>query len=244
MTASPCWRTVRPKACAVTDPEPRPRPPADVAQLLARATALAGRPLRAVAGRFGLPTPDDLRRHKGWVGQLLEYALGASAASRAEPDFPHLGVELKTVPVDARAKPRESTYVCVCPMDGAELRVAWDDSWVRRKLSRVLWIPVVQRASEPVGDRLVGAPVFWEPAPDDLRRLRADWEEITERVQLGALDRLDASVGEVLQLRPKAADHTETTWVLDAAAEWVETGPRGYYLRRRFTAEILARAFG
>jgi len=225
-------------------PEPRPRPPVSEGQLLARATAIAGRPLADVAVRFGLPVPPDLRRHKGWVGQLLEYVLGASAASRAEPDFPHLGVELKTLPVDASASPRESTYVCVCPLEGPELRQPWEESWVRRKLARVLFIPVVQRSDEPVGQRLVGAPVFWEPADDDLARLRADWEEITERIQLGQLDRLDASVGEVLQLRPKAADRTETTWVLDEAAEWVETGPRGFYLRRGFTREILQRAFG
>jgi len=224
--------------------EPRPRPPADEAELVARATALAGRRVRAVADRFGLPTPDDLRRHKGWVGQLLEYALGASAASRAEPDFPHLAVELKSVPVDSRAAPRESTYVCVCPMDGVTLARGWEESWVRRKLARVLFVPIVQVGQEPVGERLIGAPVFWEPSPEDLRRLQADWEEIAERISLGELARLDASVGEVLQLRPKAANHTDTTWVLDSDAEWVETGPRGFYLRRSFTKELLQRAFG
>ena len=226
------------------NPEPRPRPPADEAQLLARATALAGRPVRSVAQRFGLPTPDDLRRHKGWVGQLLEYALGASAGSRAEPDFPHLRVELKTVPVDGRAVPRESTYVCVCTMDGVTLGRGWEESWVCRKLARVLFVPVVQRVDEAVGDRLIGAPVFWKPGREDLRRLQADWEEIVERITLGDLARLDGSVGEVLQLRPKAASHKDTTWVLDGDAEWVETGPRGFYLRRSFTKEIFARAFG
>jgi DNA mismatch repair protein MutH len=225
-------------------PEPRPRPPADEAELVARATALAGRRVRAVADRFDLPTPDDLKRHKGWVGQLLEYALGASAASRAEPDFPHLAVELKTIPVDSRAAPRESTYVCVCPLDGVTLAKGWEASWARRKLARVLFVPVVQQGDEVVGDRLIGAPVFWEPSKEDSRRLQADWEEIAERISLGELARLDASVGEVLQLRPKAANLTETTWVLDADAEWVETGPRGFYLRRSFTKEILQRAFG
>ncbi len=224
--------------------EPRPRPPADEAQLLARATELAGRPVRTVAERFGLPTPNDLKAHKGWVGQLLEYALGASAGSRAEPDFPHLQVELKTVPVDSQAVPRESTYVCVCPLDGVTLAQGWEASWARRKLARVLFVPVVQRGDEPVGDRMVGAPVFWEPGPDDLRRLKQDWDEITGRISLGELARLDGSVGEVLQLRPKAANLTETTWVLDGDAEWVQTGPRGFYLRRSFTREILARAFG
>ena len=221
--------------------EPRPRPPRDEGELLLRAQRLAGRRVSEVAERFGLPVPADLRSHKGWLGQLTEYALGASAASRAEPDFPHLGVELKTIPVDQDARPRESTYVCVAPLDGS-LASTWEESWVCRKLSRVLFLPVV--GDVPLGDRLLGASVLWVPDERESSRLRADWEEITERIVRGDLERLDASVGEVLHLRPKGASSRDVTWTLDSDANWVETNPRGFYLRRAFTAALLARAFG
>lgn len=221
--------------------ESRPSPPADESELMMRAQRIAGRSIDQVAGRFGLPVPVELRRNKGWVGQLLEYALGASAASRAEPDFPHLGVELKSIPVDESATPRESTYVCVAPLNGS-IAKNWEDSWVRRKLSRVLFIPIVGGGG--VGDRRIGAPVLWAPDEAERNRLRADWEEITERIVTGDLVGLHGRIGEVLQLRPKGASSSDATWALNADAEWVETMPRGFYLRRSFTAELLRRAFG
>ena len=89
-----------------------PRPPRDEAELLARAEQLAGRTLGQLAGDLGAEVPPDLRHAKGWVGQLIERALGATAGSRAEPDFQHLGVELKTLPVDRRGRPLETTFVC------------------------------------------------------------------------------------------------------------------------------------
>jgi len=221
--------------------ESRPPPPVDEGELMIRAERVAGRTIAQVADRFGLPVPVELRRHKGWIGQFLEYVLGASAASRAEPDFPHLGVELKSIPVDERAHPRESTYVCVAPLNGS-IEKNWEESWVRRKLSRVLFIPIVGEG--PVGDRRIGAPVLWAPDEIDRKRLRDDWEEITERIMVGDLTGLHGRVGEVLQLRPKGASGSDATWALNEDAEWVETMARGFYLRRSFTAELLHRAFG
>src|SRR5262249_39636744 len=86
--------------------------PETQAELFARARALAGMTLGAIAEDHGVVAPSELLRAKGWAGQLLERALGASAASRAEPDFQRLGIELKTLPIDARGRPRESTFVC------------------------------------------------------------------------------------------------------------------------------------
>ena len=63
----------------------------------------------------GLGTPlGDLPplRAKGLAGTLIERALGASAGSTAEPDFPALGIELKTIPIDAAGRICESTFVC------------------------------------------------------------------------------------------------------------------------------------
>jgi len=147
-------------------PEFRPSPPHTVDELFARADKLAAHPLAHVAERFGIPVPKDLRRAKGWIGQLLETALGATAKSRPEPDFPHLGVELKTLPVTPEGAPRESTYVCTAPLDGSA-GARWEDSWVCHKLSCVLWIPVVGAGSVPVGERVIGSPLLWRPSPEE-----------------------------------------------------------------------------
>lgn len=214
------------------------RSPRSVEELLQRAEDLAGRPLSFIAAQQGWQVPPDLRRNKGWIGMLMESALGASAGSKAEPDFPRLGVELKTLPVDARGKPLESTYVCIAPLDGSMART-WEESWVRHKLARVLWVPVV--AAEQLADRRVGAPILWSPSPEEERVLRADWESIAEAIHLGEAWQLEARRGVALQLRPKAANSRELTWMLDDEGEWAQVNPRGFYLRPSFTRAMLSR---
>ncbi|TVQ91579.1 MAG: DNA mismatch repair endonuclease MutH [Deltaproteobacteria bacterium] len=214
------------------------RPPQTVQELLARAEALAGRTLGWLASQEGLDVPPDLRRHKGWIGTLLEAHLGATAGSRAEQDFPHLGVELKTLPVDREGKPTESTYVCIAPLDGSMART-WDACWVRQKLSRVLWIPIV--TAPALQDRRIGAPVLWRPSPEEEAQLRADWESIAEAIHLGETWQLEARRGRALQLRPKAASSKELTWMLDEEGEWAQVNPRGFYLRTSFTRAMLRR---
>jgi DNA mismatch repair protein MutH len=217
-----------------------PEPPRDEAELLRRARGVAGRRTRDVAARFGIPVPPDLRRQKGWIGQLLEGALGASAGSRAQPDFPQLSIEMKSIPVTPQGRPRESTYVCTAPMGGQMAR-RWEESWVRRKLSRVLWVPVVTGKGVAPGDRIIGTPFLWSPNVEESHLLQRDWESLTGLIAMGELWQLDASHGEVLQLRPKASRATEHTWLLDDEGNWVRDTKRGFYLRPTFTRAILAR---
>jgi len=216
-----------------------PPPPRSEEELYARANALAGRDLAWVAGQHHMRVPPDLRRHKGWIGQVLEIALGASSGSNAQRDFPHLGVELKTLPVNAKGRPTQSTFVATAPLDAAGVS-RWEDSWVRQKLSRVLFVPIV--GGGPPGERLVGSPVLWSPDPTEEAQLRADWEELTELAALGQLWQLTGTRGEVLQLRPKGADGHARTWHLDDEGRWVAATPRAFYLRARFTGAVLARA--
>jgi DNA mismatch repair protein MutH len=215
-------------------------PPGSIDELYERAYRLAGRSLSQIARERGALMPADLRRRKGWVGLLLEEALGATGSSHPVPDFPQLGVEMKTLPVDPRGNPRESTYVCVCPLDGS-LATRWEASWVRRKLSCVLWIPIVGDAGVPLADRVVGAPVLWQPTDEEEAILRADWEAIAERIHAGAVAQLSARLGRALQLRPKAATSRVMVWTQDEEATWVRVNPRGFYLRTRFTRALLAR---
>ncbi len=214
-------------------------PPRSEELLLSRARALAGHPLGTIARNHAMPVPATLHRAKGWTGVLIERALGATATSRAMPDFPHLGVELKTIPVDDRGRPRQSTYVCTAPLSTADLG-SWSDSWVRRKLSRVLWVPIVGDGAP--GERRVGTAFLWTPSPEESRQLEADWSEFNALVALGDLSRIDGKLGKALQVRPKAADAGARTWALDDRAAWVRDHPRGFYLRPSFTAAVVARA--
>ena len=211
-----------------------PPAPADEAELFARALALAGASVEELAGRLAVVVGAGLHA-KGKVGTLLELALGASGGSQATWDFPELRVELKTVPVDERGKPRETTFVCAVTLMDAD-RAEWGSSWVRAKLQRVLWVPIVM--SEGAARR-IGAPILWSPSAAQEEILREDFDEIMGRIGIGGIEGLSARVGRWLQLRPKAAHGRVRTRAPGVDGDTVDTVPRGFYLRTSFTGALL-----
>ncbi len=221
---------------------PLPTSPKTQAELLAQAQRLAGYSLGELAAMAGIVTPKDLKRDKGWIGILLEIWLGASAGSKPEQDFAALGVELKTIPIDAEGRPLETTFVCVAPLTGNS-GVTWENSHVRHKLKRVLWIPVEGERAIPLAERRVGSPLLWTPSVEEENQLRMDWEELMDLIVLGQVERITARHGEVLQLRPKAANSKALTEAIGAQGERIMTLPRGFYLKKNFTATLLARHF-
>ena len=219
------------------------RTPASEAELLERARAVAGRTLAELAVLLGVPVPGDPRHSKGWAGQLVEFALGAGSGGAPGPDFPGLGIELKTIPVDLAGQPRESTWVCIAPLRDVT-GLVWEDSLVRAKLARVLWVPIVDGADGDFRSRRIGGPFYWSPSPGEEAMLRADWEEFMEDIALGRIGALTGQRGTVLQLRPKAANSRVREWTTDEDGERALANPRGFYLRASFTATLLARRFG
>ena len=219
-----------------------PPPPASLEELLSRAEALAGLRLAELAARFELPVPPDLRRAKGFVGGLVERALGATAGSRALPDFPELHVELKTLPVDRNGAPVESTFVCTIPLTEIG-EVEWADSRVRRKLSQVLWMPVEGEREIGVGERRLGQPLLYRLTEEDELLLRSDWEELAGFIGRGHVEELTGHLGKVLQIRPKAAHSRARRVGFDADGAPFAALPRGFYLRPAFTHSLLRRHF-
>jgi DNA mismatch repair protein MutH len=212
--------------------------PATEVELLARAQALAGTRLGELALRLGRPVPPDLRRAKGFVGQLVEHALGAAASSRSGPDFAELGIELKTLPVDRGGRPVESTFVCtiaLCDVGDIE----WEDSPVRAKLARVLFVPVEGERERPVAERRLGTPLCWSPSAEEERDLKFDWDELSGRIGRGDVESITGHLGRYLQVRPKAADSHARRRALDADGVAFRALPRGFYLRAVFTARIV-----
>jgi DNA mismatch repair protein MutH len=213
-----------------------------VDELLGSARRLAGRTLGEIAEEVGSEAPLNLRQKKGWVGQLMEARLGASAGSRPVPDFEHLGVELKTLSVAPDGRPMESTYVCTVRLQ--ELHdLHWETCWLRRKLSRVLWLCVEGDKSRPLHLRRVGRALLWEPSAAQWAAMRTDWEELTDLIRLGEVDSITAHRGNVLQIRPKAMDSSVRVTGCGEDGRPALLLPRGFYLRRQFTAELLAKNF-
>lgn len=207
-------------------------------ELLQRAKSIAGLTFGELAAELHIPVPPDLKRDKGWVGQLIETALGAKAGSKPEQDFAHLGIELKTIPINSAGFPLETTFVSLAPLIQTA-GVNWHNSHLRYKLSKVLWIPIQGERQIPLAERRIGSPILWQPDPQQEARLRQDWEELMDYIVLGNVHEITAKIGEVLQLRPKGANSRAKTKGIGQNGEIIETLPLGFYLRKEFTAQIL-----
>lgn len=212
--------------------------PQTLEQLLSQAQSIAGLTFGELADELHIPVPPDLKRDKGWVGMLLERALGATAGSKAEQDFSHLGVELKTLPINAEGYPLETTFVSLAPLV-QNTGVKWENSHVRHKLSCVLWMPIEGSRHIPLRERHIGAPILWKPTAEQERQLKQDWEELMDLIVLGKLEQITARIGEVMQLRPKGANSRAVTKGIGKNGEIIDTLPLGFYLRKEFTAQIL-----
>ena len=222
--------------------KPKPAPPGSIDELMSRADEIAGLTLGDLALIYGIDVPENLKREKGWTGQLLEWALGASAGSKPEQDFLQLGVELKTLPVSYSGQPLETTFVCVAPLTGIT-GDQWQTCHLRTKLSTVLWVPVLAERDIPPGERQIGTPFLWTLQGEQEHALRQDWEELMELIALGKLSEISGKQGQYLQLRPKAANSKALTEAFDSSGLAVKALPRGFYLKKAFTASILADHF-
>lgn len=206
--------------------------------MLERAYALSGLTLGEVAANEGIKVPKDLKKEKGWAGLLLEKALGASAGSKPEPDFPHLGIELKTLPINREGKPLETTFVCVTPLKDL-VGATWENSHIKNKLARVLWVPIIADRSIPIPDRIIGTPFIWSPSAEEEQLLAMDWQELTDMIVLGEVENITGKHGQVLQIRPKAANSHAKTEAVNKNGQPFMTLPRGFYLKTAFTHELL-----
>ena len=128
--------------------------------------------------------------------------------------------------------------MCTIPLHQVG-EIDWEQSRVRRKLARVLWMPIEGVRTIPLGQRHVAAGLLWSPSDEDERALRDDWEELSGIIGSGDVDRISGHLGRHLQVRPKAANSRVRATSIDAEGEISLTMPRGFYLRATFTKAIL-----
>lgn len=218
-------------------------PPKTKAELLERCQTLSGKTLDALACEAGLKSPSSLLHAKGWMGQLIEWYLGANNSNLPGPDLTHLSIEIKTIPINEKGEPRESTYVCTAPLHLNSREDNWFSSRVRDKLKSVLWVPILADADIPIKHRRVGTPLLWE-LPEDMEAiLKKDWEELTEMLYLGKADKISARFGTYLHIRPKARNASVLQKIMNENGESVFITPKGFYLRTAFTKMILQTSY-
>lgn len=209
--------------------------PQSESELLERANTLIGCTFGELASALGQKIETDSRRAKGSLGQLLELALGATSGSLPQPDFNNLGIELKTIPISEKGLPKESTYICTAPIPNPERE--WRTSRVYRKMAHILWVPYLDTPS--ISDRRICTPLLWRMTPEIETILKQDWEELTEYIHLGQVEKLSAHLGTYLQVRPKAANSRTLIPIINHSGETISIVPKGFYIRSQLTKLIL-----
>tara|TARA_R110000868_G_scaffold353876_2_gene615076 strand:+ start:27694 stop:28353 length:660 start_codon:yes stop_codon:yes gene_type:complete len=210
--------------------------------LCKKARSLRGYKLSQLANLHQVGRPVGNNTSKGWSGQLIEQVLGVKNNSLALPDFPDLGVELKTIPVSLDYKPYETTYVTTVPLL-PQYMTSFEDSVLWLKLRCVLWVPLIAKTkSISVQERIIGEPFIWQPSNQEKEIIKQDFDEIMEFIVTGRIDNLSASVGQYLHVRPKALDSYKKTYTVDYESNKIITSPKGFYLRTVLTKQILKRS--
>lgn len=216
------------------------QPPKSENEVLERCHAIAGLSFSQLASGLGLILPENPVQRKGWVGQAIEMALGTTAENKSMPDFHHLGIELKTLPIGASGKPTESTFICSIPLLSIQHQT-WETSQCFSKLKRVLWFPIEGDRNIYFPQRRLGQAILWSPSEEQEHILKNDWTYLSNQISLGKLEEMDARHGDYLQIRPKAAHGKVLCDAIDSSGSKIKTLPRGFYLRTQFTATILVK---
>jgi DNA mismatch repair protein MutH len=215
-----------------------PQPPHNERELLERCSNLEGLSFAQLGTLLSQQMPIEPNKRKGWIGQLLEIALGATASNKAAPDFEMLGIELKTLPIGKSGRPTESTYVTSIPLLTI-YKEQWQQSQCYRKLKHVLWILIEDDDSIPYAQRRIGEARLWSPSKEQELELADDWSYLSLLIAQGQLESIDSTAGRHLQIRPKAANGKSLCPYFDENGNRIMTLPRGFYLRASFTALLL-----
>lgn len=207
-------------------------------ELLARCQLIEGLSFSQLATSLSLSIPEKQQQRKGWLGLAIELALGTTAGTKPIPDFSELGVELKTLPLNERGKPAESTFVTSIPLLTIHQQ-DWLNSQCYAKLKRVLWLPIEGSKQIPYEHRRIGRGFLWSPNDQEEAILANDWYELTTMIATGRLDEINATLGQYLQIRPKAANARSVCYGFDSEGTKILTLPRGFYLRPSFTEQLV-----
>ncbi|HIV14690.1 MAG TPA: hypothetical protein IAB18_02090 [Candidatus Avisuccinivibrio pullicola] len=221
---------------------PRPAAPRSLSELKERLEAIMGKSLLELTREYGLKWPARFKMAKGFTGELIEYILGGTARNLPLPDFTHLSIELKTLPIDGRYLPLESTYICHLNLM-EDVGQRFEDSALYRKTALMLFVAVEgSDRIEPEIRRVMGY-YLYKPDREALARIRTDYEEVMEMVSLGHAHEINARMGEVVQVRPKGASGRDLVPYINEDGEKAYTRPRGFYFRASFTRDICKKMF-
>lgn len=186
--------------------EELPYDPANRKSIVEYAQKLVGRTLR---DSCDVDSFSSKKGNKGKLGQAIEYCYFEYEPNSAqEPDFPEVGLELKTNPVKRKkdktlsAKERlVLTIIDYCAL----VDETWESSTVRSKMDDMLLITFLHEPEKDEFDyefEFVGTPMI---PLEDMAVIRDDWETIVAKVKAGLAHEISGGDTNYLEACTKGA---------------------------------------
>ena len=88
-------------------------------------------------------------------------------------------------------------------------------------------------------DRVIAGYFFFTPNEAQFNQIKSDYDELYEMIKTGHVESINARIGQIMQLRPKCANGKALTDCIGIDGEIIKTRPRGFYMRRSFTKELI-----
>ncbi|MGH9896014.1 MAG: MutH/Sau3AI family endonuclease, partial [bacterium] len=185
---------------------------ADAENLLAQALTLEGVRAKEVAVEVDRTafnaTPKPVGRTG--VGNLTQLYMGRKEDNRREPDFPELGIELKTLPMKAlrRGNQREWTVkepTSITMIDYREVdQEDWSVAYLRHKIDHILWVPYEHDYGDKRESRFRRA-FLWKPDAADYPVFGIDYDVVRGYIQRDDAEHLSETLSQVLAARRKGS---------------------------------------
>lgn len=180
---------------------------------------------------------------KGAIGNIIEReGFGIANNNDARPDFPHLGIELKVLPLkintDGKLSVKERTKIC--SINYQELiDETWLDSHARGKLHKILFVFFVYDVSNLLNCKIVDYYLF-ELKYSEEPLIQSDWKRTQERVREGYAHLLSESENVILAAsRSGAGKLLPDQWPKQPNTRFAERArQRAFSLKPSFTRTI------
>ena len=181
-----------------------------VDSIMVYAERLEGHTLREMTDAAELQSPN---RRRGAFGNAVEqYYFKYKPNSSQEPDFPEVGIELKTTPLkrdkSGRYVAKERLVVNMIDYDTV-VNEDFERSHFMQKASRVLLISYLwEKDVDPLDYKIVLVDL-WEIPEVDLVQMKLDWETVVDKVRAGHAEDISGSDTVYLEASTKAADSSK-----------------------------------
>jgi DNA mismatch repair protein MutH len=217
--------------------------PKSTKSILEYAQRLKGQTLRQACGEE-IEKADY--KGKGGFGQTLErYYFGYEPNSNPEPDFEHVGMELKASPLktlkNGRIQAKERIVLNIINYLDVHLET-FETSTFWKKNSYLLLVFYSHLKNADYLDYLIHLVNEWKYPADDLEIIRQDWENINRKIQLGQAHEL--SEGDTFYLGACTKGSTAAGSLREQPFNTCQAKQRAYSLKQGYVNHIIATISG